>query len=207
MLCSRARVNSQGARRVPRRARFSRSSPRRPQAGGGQDVHRRHARALDSRIARESAPAQGAARHQADRRRLPPAAPLDSPPRAGKSAARNRGNLRRHQGAGQGTEHPDRRAGAAQPKPGEPHRRQQRPAAPERPARIGQHRAGRRRRRTARSRRNTTPTPRRKRTRPKAKPTLIIAKQRNGPIGDVPLTFLKEFTRFEDRAREEREPM
>lgn len=29
---------------------------------------------------------------------------------------------------------------------------------------------------------------------------LIIAKQRNGPIGDIPLTFLKEFTRFEDRA-------
>ena len=29
---------------------------------------------------------------------------------------------------------------------------------------------------------------------------LIIAKQRNGPIGDVPLTFLKEYTRFEDRA-------
>jgi replicative DNA helicase len=29
---------------------------------------------------------------------------------------------------------------------------------------------------------------------------LIIAKQRNGPIGDVPLTFLKQFTRFEDRA-------
>ena len=29
---------------------------------------------------------------------------------------------------------------------------------------------------------------------------LIIAKQRNGPIGEVPLTFLKEFTRFVDRA-------
>jgi replicative DNA helicase len=29
---------------------------------------------------------------------------------------------------------------------------------------------------------------------------LIIAKQRNGPTGDVPLTFLKKFTRFEDRA-------
>jgi replicative DNA helicase len=29
---------------------------------------------------------------------------------------------------------------------------------------------------------------------------LIIAKQRNGPVGDVPLTFLKEYTRFEDRA-------
>lgn len=30
---------------------------------------------------------------------------------------------------------------------------------------------------------------------------LIIAKQRNGPTGEVYLTFLKEFTRFEDRAR------
>jgi DnaB-like helicase C terminal domain len=35
------------------------------------------------------------------------------------------------------------------------------------------------------------------------KATLIIAKQRNGPVGDVRLTFLKEFTRFEDRARAE----
>jgi replicative DNA helicase len=31
---------------------------------------------------------------------------------------------------------------------------------------------------------------------------LIIAKQRNGPTGDVPLTFLKEYTRFENRAKE-----
>jgi replicative DNA helicase len=31
---------------------------------------------------------------------------------------------------------------------------------------------------------------------------LIIAKQRNGPTGDVPLIFLKQFTRFESRARE-----
>ncbi|MGI8481003.1 MAG: replicative DNA helicase [Chthoniobacterales bacterium] len=38
------------------------------------------------------------------------------------------------------------------------------------------------------------------------KAQLIIAKQRNGPTGDIPLTFLNEFTRFEDRAREEREP-
>lgn len=34
------------------------------------------------------------------------------------------------------------------------------------------------------------------------KATLIIAKQRNGPVGDCPLTFLKEFTRFENRARD-----
>src|SRR5450432_854654 len=39
------------------------------------------------------------------------------------------------------------------------------------------------------------------------KADLIIAKQRNGPTGDVALTFRKEFTRFEDRAREEREPL
>ena len=32
------------------------------------------------------------------------------------------------------------------------------------------------------------------------KAELIIAKQRNGPVGDVTLTFLKEYTRFEDRA-------
>ena len=37
------------------------------------------------------------------------------------------------------------------------------------------------------------------------KATLIIAKQRNGPVGDVPLTFLKEFTRFETRARDPNE--
>lgn len=30
---------------------------------------------------------------------------------------------------------------------------------------------------------------------------LIIAKQRNGPIGEIDLTFIKEYTRFEDRAR------
>ena len=33
------------------------------------------------------------------------------------------------------------------------------------------------------------------------KATLIIAKQRNGPVGDVEFTFLKEFTRFEDREK------
>src|SRR6266576_2672888 len=30
---------------------------------------------------------------------------------------------------------------------------------------------------------------------------LIIAKQRNGTVGEIPLTFLKEYTRFETRAR------
>jgi replicative DNA helicase len=35
---------------------------------------------------------------------------------------------------------------------------------------------------------------------------LIIAKQRNGPVGEIRLTFLKEFTRFEDRARNVTEP-
>jgi replicative DNA helicase len=30
---------------------------------------------------------------------------------------------------------------------------------------------------------------------------IIIAKQRNGPIGMVPLTFLGEYTRFENMAK------
>lgn len=37
------------------------------------------------------------------------------------------------------------------------------------------------------------------------KATLIIAKQRNGPTGDVPLTFLEDYTRFEERAEERQE--
>jgi replicative DNA helicase len=32
---------------------------------------------------------------------------------------------------------------------------------------------------------------------------LILAKHRNGPTGEVPLVFLSQFTRFEDRARSE----
>lgn len=39
------------------------------------------------------------------------------------------------------------------------------------------------------------------RNRKQGEAELIIAKQRNGPIGECYLTFLKEFTRFEDRAR------
>ena len=44
------------------------------------------------------------------------------------------------------------------------------------------------------------------RTELEGKAELIIAKQRNGPIGQVKLTFLKDFTRFEDRAEEAAEP-
>jgi replicative DNA helicase len=40
-----------------------------------------------------------------------------------------------------------------------------------------------------------------KRSQLKGKATLIIAKQRNGPTGDVPLSFLHEFTRFEDASK------
>jgi replicative DNA helicase len=39
----------------------------------------------------------------------------------------------------------------------------------------------------------------------RGKATLIVAKQRNGPTGDVPLTFLSEYTRFEDQAKVQEE--
>lgn len=38
--------------------------------------------------------------------------------------------------------------------------------------------------------------------RTEGKATLIIAKNRNGPVGDIPLTFIKEFARYENRARD-----
>jgi replicative DNA helicase len=36
----------------------------------------------------------------------------------------------------------------------------------------------------------------------KGQAELILAKQRNGPVGDIKLTFIKELTRFEDHAEE-----
>ncbi len=42
-----------------------------------------------------------------------------------------------------------------------------------------------------------------KREKLKGEANLVIAKQRNGPTGDIDLTFRGEFTRFEDRARVE----
>jgi replicative DNA helicase len=31
---------------------------------------------------------------------------------------------------------------------------------------------------------------------------LILAKQRNGPVGKIDLVFLREFTKFEDRTQD-----
>jgi replicative DNA helicase len=31
---------------------------------------------------------------------------------------------------------------------------------------------------------------------------VVVAKQRNGPIGEIPMVFLSEYTRFESRSRE-----
>jgi replicative DNA helicase len=32
-----------------------------------------------------------------------------------------------------------------------------------------------------------------------------MAKQRNGPVGTIPLVFLREFTKFENRAQDSEE--
>ena len=40
----------------------------------------------------------------------------------------------------------------------------------------------------------------------RGKAELIVAKQRNGPVGELKFTFLKEFTRFEERAEETATP-
>jgi replicative DNA helicase len=34
---------------------------------------------------------------------------------------------------------------------------------------------------------------------------IIVAKQRNGPVGDVDVTWMREYTRFEDRAQRRHE--
>jgi len=38
------------------------------------------------------------------------------------------------------------------------------------------------------------------------KAELLIAKQRNGPTGEIPLTFVKRFTRFENAIEESQRP-
>ncbi|MBV9479163.1 MAG: hypothetical protein JO249_00205, partial [Acidobacteria bacterium] len=40
----------------------------------------------------------------------------------------------------------------------------------------------------------------------KGRAEIIIAKQRNGPIGKINLAFLHSFTRFEELADDERPP-
>ena len=69
----------------------------------------------------------------------------------------------------------------------------ERPAAALGPARVGRDRAGRRRRDVRVPRGDAT-----SRDDPalRGKAEIIIAKQRNGPTGDVTLTFLREFTKF-----------
>ena len=68
-------------------------------------------------------------------------------------------------------------------------------AADGRPARVGRHRAGRRR--------DHVPLPPcvyDPKNADEREAEVIIGKQRNGPTGTVPLTFFAEYTRFENRA-------
>ena len=41
----------------------------------------------------------------------------------------------------------------------------------------------------------------------KGKAELIVGKHRHGPTGSVPLTFIREYTRFENYAEDDAEPL
>ena len=86
-------------------------------------------------------------------------------------------------------EYPGRRPGPGQPRPGGPAGPQ---AAARGPARVGVDRA--------RCRHRLAPAPARDvRTRPaRGLVEVIIGKQRNGPTGEVTLTYIKQFMRFEN---------
>ena len=131
-----------------------------------------------------------------DHRRLPSARASGGqrPPRR-EPPAGDRRHLARPQVAGQGSQGADHRHLAAEPR-GREARGQ---AAALRPARIGQHRAGRRHGPLHPPRGHggaaSTPT-----TEPTAIAEIIIGKHRNGGTGAVKMTFIKEYTRFENYA-------
>ena len=63
---------------------------------------------------------------------------------------------------------------------------------------VGRHRAGRRRGDVRPPRGVLSDRTRKTARKVAGQADLIIAKQRNGPIGDVKLTWLRDFTRFRD---------
>ena len=104
-------------------------------------------------------------------------------------------HLARHEAAGQGSERADDRAVAAQPRARNAAGRS--PPAAQRSARERIDRAGRRPGGVHLPRRGL---PARTTRACAGQAELILAKQRNGPVGKVELVFLHEFTKFENRA-------
>ncbi len=70
------------------------------------------------------------------------------------------------------------------------------------PARVGRHRAGRRRGPVHLPRGDLQP---RRTNRCATSPTVIIGKQRNGPTGQFDLMFNKDFTRFDNLQRQQQQ--
>ena len=153
----------------------------------------RRRRLTGPRTARPRAPPGAPVRPaRPDRDRLP-AADERSRRQRREPRHRDRRDLARPEGAGQGAQVPGDRAVAA-----EPQRRNAPGQAPDdvRPARIRRHRAGRRHHHVHLPRRVLQQGHRKE----PGVAEIIIAKQRNGPVGTTKLAFLRQWTKFENLA-------
>src|SRR5713101_738842 len=109
LLCARACESAKSARWFSGRARLPKFDCRGFETRRSKNLHRRQRESHDSRIARQSATPEGAARRAADRRRLFAAAKIDIAPRAGQSTTRDLGNFCGTERIGQGIEDPRHR--------------------------------------------------------------------------------------------------
>ena len=159
-------------------------------------LDRRHAVAHAARDALQGAPAQDRQRSAADRGGL--SAAHAEPGVRGEPGAGDLRHLALAQGAGPRARDPGHRAVAALPRVGAARRGAE--ADPVRPPGLGRHRAGRRPGDLHPPARVLRP---RGRDASAGLAEVMLAKNRNGPTGDVQLRFVREYTRFDNLSNRE----